>query len=99
MDDLYGDYWQDWAPNEYEPDDVGEDTGGEDTGFGSITDPANDAYIPGGQTGISNRQYLDIREISYAFDDNGLTLTMELQGTVSDDVTSVSYTHLTLPTN
>ena len=102
LDDLYEDYWQDWAPNDYEPDDVGGDTGGGDTGggdtgggdtgggdtgSGSLTDPANDVYKPGGQTGISNQQHLDIREISYTFDDSGLTLTMELQGTVSDDAT------------
>ncbi len=53
----------------------------------SLTDPANDVYMPGGQTGISNQQHLDIREIIYSFDDSGLTLTMELQGTVSDDAT------------
>ena len=44
-------------------------------------------YKPGGQPGISNQQHLDIREISYTFDDSGLTLTMELQGAVSDDAT------------
>ncbi len=53
----------------------------------SLTDPANDVYVPGGQTGISNQQHLDIREITYSFDDSGLTLTMGLQGTVSDDTT------------
>jgi hypothetical protein len=68
-----------------DPSDPSDPTG--DASSGSLTDPANDVYIPGGQTGISNQQHLDIREITYSFDDSGLTLTMELQGTVSDDAT------------
>jgi hypothetical protein len=70
-----------------DPDDPTDPTDPTGEASGSLTDPANDVYIPGGQTGISNMQYLDIRKITYSFDDNGLTLTMELQGAVSNDVT------------
>ncbi len=95
--DTSSEWWVDWAPNEespYQPTDPSDpidpsDPTGETSG--SITDPANDVYIPGGQTGISNMQYLDIRKITYTFDDNGLTLTMELQGTVSNS-DGVTYT-------
>jgi len=68
-----------------DPGDTSDPTGS--TQSASLTDPANDVYMPGGQTGISNQQHLDIREITYSFDDSGLTLTMEVQGTVSDDAT------------
>ncbi len=70
-----------------DPDDPTDPSDPTGDSSGSLTDPANDVYIHGGQTGISNQQHLDIREISYTFDDRGLTLTMELQGTVSDDAT------------
>jgi len=52
-----------------------------------IDDPANDVYIPGDQTVIRNKQYIDIREIGYSFGASGLTLTMKIQGAFSDDVT------------
>lgn len=70
-----------------DPTDISDPTGSTGDTSESLTDPANDVYMPGGQTGISNQQHLDIREITYTFDDSGLMLTMELQGTVSDDIT------------
>ncbi|MDG6219310.1 MAG: hypothetical protein QCI00_07705 [Candidatus Thermoplasmatota archaeon] len=99
--DQSSEWWTDYAPNDEspyqasdpdpsdptDPDDPTDPSDPTGDTSGSLTDPANDVYIPGGQTGISNQQHLDIREISYMFDDSGLTLTMTLQGTVSDEAT------------
>ena len=53
-----------------DPTDISDPTGSTGDTSESLTDPANDVYMPGGQTGISNQQHLDIREITYTFDDS-----------------------------